>query len=448
MFLFCVLSLVSLVFFTSCDNFENIYQTIETSQNDNSQTPETTKASHNDNSQTSETTETSHNDKPQTPEAAYFVGNVFQIIVQDLAEQPVATGSAFVFDRDGWFITNAHVLEDAYYAQAIFNIPNSDNGESFTYLSINTGSYCHLDKDLYIGKIDNYNLIDSYYKDITINPTYEIGDTTYSVGYPNSSTELVIEKGKITENWSDLYEKLYTGNSYICSSSYIAPGSSGGVLINENLEIIGLTTLGWIDENDKFISGAAISAFNFKNLLQNTNENDLLSLQERFHKNEKAYIGYFNNAKECEAAGEAEKKFFDDGSLAYVFNWTKETVDEEGMALSSDVSLTIGSDGWMDYRSEFYWANGDRRTIAFYGYYDHKDGFDNFKYELKYENGDKYWSVVCTDINYSPTISLTLNRYVLDHSYTYTPSASHVTYAKELFNSVYEWLTGELGRFE
>lgn len=382
------------------------------------------------------------------PQDTYFIGNVFQIIIKDLDEQPIATGSAFVFHNDGWFITNAHVMEDAYYAQAIFNIPNSENGESFTYLDISEGSYYHADKDIYIGKIENYNAVKSYYKEIPIDLSYEIGEATYSVGYPLSSTELIVNKGKVTESWSDLYDKLYSGNSYICSSSYIAPGSSGGILTNGNLEVIGITTLGWTDENGGFISGAAISSFNFSNLLKNVNTDDLISLQERFHSDEKVYIGYFKEAKNDAMAGNAKRFTFDDGSVAYVYEWSDEGSNSDGSVYTSTENLFVGSDSWMSYNSEYYWGDGSRRTISFYGFYDHRKGFANFKYEFQYEwNDGSYYTVECSDINYSPTIALTLNKYTSD-SYLYTPSQENIDYAKEQFNWIYEWLVADMARFE
>ena len=385
----------------------------------------------------------------RVPKNSYFVGNVFQIIIQDLGEQPVATGSAFVFDSDGWFITNAHVMEDAYYAQAIFNIPNDKTGESFTYLNINSGTYYDIDKDVYIGKIENYNSIKSYYKDIEINSTYEIGESTYSIGYPNSSSELMIESGVITETWSDIYEKLYSGNSYICSSSYIAPGSSGGILTNNNLEVIGITTLGWVNNKNQFISGASISAFNFNNLLKNTNNKNLKTLQNRFHKDEKVYIGYFNEAKNDEQRGLTEKIYFDDGSLAYKYKWEDEGLNDNNLAFSYTESLLLATDAWMSYNSEYYWENGGRRTISFYGYYDHQNGFINFKFEFKYTwNDGKYYTVECSNINYSSNIALTLNHCVVNHSYSYTPSDENITYAKEQFNYIYEWLIKNMDKFK
>lgn len=384
------------------------------------------------------------------PQNSYFVGNVFQIIIQDLAEQPIATGSAFVFNSDGWFVTNAHVMEDAYYAQAIFNIPNNETGESFTYLNINSGTYYHLDKDIYIGKIEGYNSLESYYKEFTVNSTYKTGEKTYSIGYPNSSTELNINEGRVTETWSNIYDKLYSGNSYICSSSYIAPGSSGGILVNEKFEVIGITTLGWTDENDEFISGAAISAFNFNNLLQNTNEQELISLQERFHNDEKAFIGLLNDMKADEADGETKKILFDDGSLAYEYEYSEEINNGNDLDYSKAVSLLVATDGWIRYSTEFYWSNGDRRIIAFYGYYDHQKGFVNFKYEFKYNWSDgNYYTVKCNNINYSPNVSLTLNQcFVDDHSNNYTPSDENITYAREQFNYIYEELTDLFASYE
>lgn len=382
------------------------------------------------------------------PRSSYFAGNVFQIVVMDLAEQPVATGSAFVFTRDGWFITNAHVMEGAYYAQAIFNIPNKNTGESFTYLNINQGSYCHLEKDLYIGKIENYSSIQPYYRDISVNTKYSIGQTTYSIGYPNSSTDLIIKEGRVTEQWGDLYEKLYSGNTYICSSSEIAPGSSGGVLVNDNLEVIGITTLGWFGDDMRFISGAAISAFNFVNLIQGVSDGDLISVQDRFHKDETVFINYFNAAKDAYANGKADIYQFEDGTLAYIYKWSDEDVNDEGYAFQSSEQIVIAADGWISYNSDYYWDTETRRTTALHGYYNAQTGLEDFTYEFKYEWGDgSYFALESEDINYSTNISLTLKDYTTD-SLRHSVDKEEITYAKEQFNACYETLTKHIEKYQ
>ena len=373
------------------------------------------------------------------PQSSYFVGNVFQIVISDLGEIPVATGTGFVFSKDGWFITNAHVMEDAYYATAIFNIENKEAGESFTYLDIVYGTYYHIDKDIYIGRIENYEEISDYYHEISLNQNYEIGATSYSVGYPSSSVDLQINEGEITEQWSNLYDKLYSGNTYVCSSSYIAPGSSGGILVNDNLEVIGITTLGETDENDEFVCGYAISTFNFSNLIKNNGDKTLTSLQDKFHPDEKVYIAAFNYAKN---SSNTKYNYYDNDTVGYTFEWISDKVNNEGEAYYREESLTFYSDGFITYNDEIYWESSGRRTVSFYGFYDDIEQFDNFIYEFKYTwNDGKWYSVTSTDINYSPNTSLTLNKYTLDSSYRYTPSDSNIEYFKECFNGTYEWLT-------
>ena len=60
---------------------------------------------------------------------------------------------------------------------------------------------------------------------------------------------------------SSLYDKLYSGISYIGSTSYVAPGSSGGILLNDNLEVLGMTTIGTYKDNDDFDIGGSIKSF-------------------------------------------------------------------------------------------------------------------------------------------------------------------------------------------
>ena len=383
------------------------------------------------------------------PKNSYFVGNVFQIIVEDLGQTPIATGSAFVFNKDGWFVTNAHVVKDAYYLKGIFNIPNNTTNESFTYLEIESGSYYHLEKDIYIGKLKNYQSISNYYKDFSFTQSYAIGQNAYSVGYPNSSADLIISKGEVTNTWSDLYEKLYSGHSYICSSSVIAPGSSGGILVNENFEIMGMTTLGWFDDDDKFMSGAAISAYNYENLLKaNSTDSLLIPHIKRFHGDEMVYINYYNAIRNLEAIGVGERVNMDDGSVIYVYEWTNEGTSNKTGDFTRKQVLSVSSNGFISFDDAIYWENGDRRETSFYGYYSNTRGLDEFAFDYKYAWADgTVTEVRCDDINYSTNLSLTLNKaYVVNAPYYY--QISEDKYMKEQFNNIYEWLRDDIARFQ
>ena len=63
--------------------------------------------------------------------------------------------------------------------------------------------------------------------------------------------------------------------------SYIAPGSSAGILINENFEVIGITTIGlYADNKTLYLAGGSIPTFVFKKFLSNLNENNLIRLNQ------------------------------------------------------------------------------------------------------------------------------------------------------------------------
>ena len=104
---------------------------------------------------------------------------------------------------------------------------------------------------------------------------------SYSLGYPNSSVSMQINAGLILEEYSDIYSKV-NNVFYILSDSYIAPGSSGGILINEDFEVIGITAMGLYADSSKtvYIAGGSIPTFVFKKFLSNLNENNLIPLNQ------------------------------------------------------------------------------------------------------------------------------------------------------------------------
>lgn len=215
------------------------------------------------------------------PNSNYLLGNVFQIVVKNKRNEPVSTGSGFVINEDGLFITNHHVMDGAYSADAYFDIIDTADGSRYTKLKIIGSVYDDANKDIYIGKLNNYEKIKNYYKPIGFTEKYKKEQKVYSVGYPNSSVTMEINSGTILEEYSDIYSKV-NNVFYVLSDSYIAPGSSGGILLDKNYEIIGITTIGlYADENKTiYIAGGSIPTFVFKNQINNLNENNLLPLNQ------------------------------------------------------------------------------------------------------------------------------------------------------------------------
>ncbi len=382
------------------------------------------------------------------PQYSFFVGNVFQIIVYNLGMQPIANGTGFVINDSGWFITNSHIMEDGYFAEAIFDVKDNANREQFTKLKINLASYNDPTKDIFVGKIDNYSIIgDAYFKQFEYNTAYQQGDLTYSIGYPNSSLNLQIHEGNIESDLTSIYDKVFSGISYIGSTSYIAPGSSGGILVNENLEVIGMTTIGVTDSLGNFTLGGAIEAFNYIDIIQSTNSLSLVDYSLFMHPDEKIFIGYFKEAMDHEGSESIRTEF--DDFVRYTYTWEDEGINDEGTAYTYLTTFIIDSDGWMSYKSNYYWANSGRREIEFSGYYSNRDGLRNFTYDFKFTWSPTSWyTVKSTNINYSENIQLTLNNYSTTKAFNNTISSRNIEYAKEQFNYVYEWLTNDMARFE
>ena len=138
---------------------------------------------------------------------------------------------------------------------------------------------------MFIGKLEGYKKIKEYYHKIDFTEQYTIGENSYSVGYPNSSIKMEINSGKILEEYSDIYSKI-DGIFYVLSDSYIAPGSSGGVLVNENFEVIGITSMGLYSDSNKnyYISGGSIPYALFKHHLKNLAESNILPIPDMYKK--------------------------------------------------------------------------------------------------------------------------------------------------------------------
>ena len=217
----------------------------------------------------------------RTPNTSYFVGNVFQIVIKDSKGTPLGTGSGFIINDDGWFITNNHVMDGASSAVAFFDIKDQESGSRYTQLNILGGIFNSSEKDIFIGKIEGYEKIKSYYNNISFTEEYTAGEKSYTVGYPNSSVRMEINSGVILEEYSDIYDKI-NGIYYILSDSYIAPGSSGGILINEKFEVIGITTIGlYIDDNKQIYSaGGSVPTFVFSSHLSNLDESKIKQLSD------------------------------------------------------------------------------------------------------------------------------------------------------------------------
>ncbi|MBO4940571.1 MAG: trypsin-like peptidase domain-containing protein [Clostridia bacterium] len=218
------------------------------------------------------------------PNDNYFSGNIFQIVLKDEKGKPLSTGSGFVINSDGWFITNNHVMEGGTSAIAYFDIEDEVTNSNYVQLPIIGGSYNSDEIDIFIGKLDNYEKIKEHYRPINFTEDYTIGETTYTIGYPNSSLFMQINPGTLLEEYTDIHGKI-NDSYYLLSDSYIAPGSSGGILINQDFEVIGITTIGLYADSEKlvYLAGGSVPSSLFSQEIKNLNDSNLKLLTEIYY---------------------------------------------------------------------------------------------------------------------------------------------------------------------
>lgn len=153
-----------------------------------------------------------------------FLDSVGELVVYDKKGNRISLGSCFVFTKDGMLVTNYHVIEGGYSAEATIG--------HRTYKVTMVVDY-KKDLDIAILKIPANNL-----QPVKIcKLEHKTGETVYALGNSQGLTS-TFSKGMIT--YSDRESE---GVPYVQHDAAISSGNSGGPLINEYGEVIGINTL-------------------------------------------------------------------------------------------------------------------------------------------------------------------------------------------------------------
>ena len=195
--------------------------------------------------------------------------SVVLVEVYDESKNKIATGSGFCAYNGNWIVTNFHVVEgagsikvitDDYESISVEDIVFFNRKKDIAVLSVN-GSF----KPLKIGNGEDI----------------QIKDSITTIGSPKGELNTVSEG--IISNVDD--------KSQIRITAPISHGSSGGVLLNDKYEVIGITSAGYDDaQNLNF----AINISHLYDLYTSYKENDITSIRKD---NLKVYMGYNYNIK-------------------------------------------------------------------------------------------------------------------------------------------------------
>ena len=162
--------------------------------------------------------------------AKYASDSIIAIYVSTDGMNLNGMGSGIVFSKEGYVLTNAHVIEDANY---IIGILPDETKINLSFVGMNS------ELDIAVLQSDN--------KDIPVatmgnSDSVILGEDVVAIGNPAGLT------GTVTKGIVSSINRLYKTSddverTYIQTDTAISPGNSGGALLNMYGQVIGITTL-------------------------------------------------------------------------------------------------------------------------------------------------------------------------------------------------------------
>ncbi len=151
---------------------------------------------------------------------------------------PGGLGSGVILSRDGYAITNAHVVQGetnlratVWFAQADGTLKRTDI-DNIELVAVNN----HI--DLALIKLTHPDGKDFLFAPVQDAEKLEIGQNVFAIGNP-LGLERTLTQGVISTT-----QRSFDGLTYIQTDTPINPGNSGGPLFNTKGEVIGITNMG------------------------------------------------------------------------------------------------------------------------------------------------------------------------------------------------------------
>ncbi|MFM7052348.1 MAG: S1C family serine protease, partial [Planctomycetota bacterium] len=151
---------------------------------------------------------------------------------------PSGLGSGVILSRDGYAITNAHVVQGetnlratVWFGQADGTLKRTDI-DDIELVAINN------QVDLALVKLKHPDGKDFVFAPVQDAEKLEIGQSVFAIGNP-----LGLER-TLTQGVVSTTQRNFDGLTYIQTDTPINPGNSGGPLFNTKGEVIGITNMG------------------------------------------------------------------------------------------------------------------------------------------------------------------------------------------------------------
>ncbi|MBU4502921.1 MAG: trypsin-like peptidase domain-containing protein, partial [Nanoarchaeota archaeon] len=161
-----------------------------------------------------------------------FIKNLMNSVVT--IETDYGGGSGFFIDKEGYVITNHHVIQGYEDGEKNVTVKSYDSGHSSNYKAKVIGyDYAH---DIAVLKVDSKR----DWKYFNFADIIKVGDIVYALGSP-LEFDFSVSKGIISaKNREGINDKNV--KDYLQTDAPINPGNSGGPLANEDGKVVGVNT--------------------------------------------------------------------------------------------------------------------------------------------------------------------------------------------------------------
>lgn len=180
----------------------------------------------------------SHDTTALSPQEIYAQNLPTIVFIQAQSNNKASTGTGVIMSEDGYIITNAHVIEDAYEASVTLWDNRQYEAQLVGY---------DFPQDLAVLKIDVDDLQPAMFGD---SDALSVGEPSYALGNPLGANY----RSTFTDGMVSAMNRVLKveGNDLVLvqTTAAINSGNSGGALLNQYGEVVGITTIKIMSEQD------------------------------------------------------------------------------------------------------------------------------------------------------------------------------------------------------
>lgn len=270
---------------------------------------------------------------------------VFYIETYSISGQPYSQGSGFFISSDGFAITNNHVIQNAEHVRVYTT-------DGYVYDNVKILDMTE-EKDLALLKIESSD--EFPYLEFGNSNSLKQGETVYAIGSPKGFDN-TMSQGIVSN------PKRYIEKKYIQISVPIDHGSSGGALINQYGEVVGVTTGGY---EDTIADLNLAMPINYVRILDMSSETGYFTWEEVFYPGfyQVLDFGYFAGVELLDVT-ETENGF----SLTYNPESFIDMYTYDGYLICTAEEALQAAIGYYIYALEFYELESSGQDDLLYSY--------------------------------------------------------------------------------